>query len=92
MSYIVKRRKTENLQSKGFQIMTIRINNWKIKVKRQVVIGLFIMWFSIFLYAGASLYALGIYEQSFGLIVFAMLLGLVGAFVASLDISHEMKE
>jgi hypothetical protein len=72
--------------------MTIRINNWRAKVKLQVFIGLFIMWLSIFLYAGASLYSLGLYEQTFGLILFAGFLGLVGAFVASLDIRHEVKE
>lgn len=70
-------------------MMTIRINNWRVKVKLQVLIGLFIIWVSIFLYAGASLYALGLYEQSLGLILFAVFLGLVGAFVASLEIKRE---
>jgi hypothetical protein len=47
------------------------------------------MWVSIFLYAGASLYVLGLYEQTLGLILFSGFLGLVGAFVASLEIKRE---
>ena len=69
--------------------MTMRINNWKIKVKTQLLIGLFIMWVSLFLISGGSLYALGLYEQSLGLIIVTFFLGNIGAFIASLEISQE---
>jgi len=67
----------------------MRINNWKIKVKTQLLIGLFIMWVSLFLISGGSLYALGLYEQSLGLIIVTFFLGNIGAFIASLEISQE---
>lgn len=67
----------------------IRINNWKVKVRLELFVCLFIMLIAISLYAGASLYILGKYEETLGFSLFTNLLALVGAFIASLEISRE---
>lgn len=67
----------------------IRINNLRVKVRTELFLGLMIMLIGMYLYAGASLYALGVWEKSLGLYYLTVALSLVGAFIASLEVSRE---
>lgn len=67
---------------------TIKIGQWRARIRMNVFVGLVIMWVSVFLYAGAPLFTQELFEQSLGLILFAYFLGFVGALIASLEFKH----